>query len=239
MSREHLHGERGEPRLGVAHGRRRVAVDRAEVALPVHQRVAHRRSPAPGAPASGRRRSRRAGGSCPTCRRRSWRTSGSRGPGARFRSFIATRMRRCEGLSPSRTSGQRARDDDGHRVVDVAGLHLVFDAQTSTIFDAVVQGHVDLPSVAASAAGPPPAAGHRVEVVTPSGRSPAPGRTPACPVVGPSISLSRRRARASIAPCHRTRARPSSSARRRPGGAEHAASRRRMTCPRTSRSWRP
>ena len=40
--RQHLARDRREPRLGVAHRGRRVAVYRAEVALPVHQRVAHR-----------------------------------------------------------------------------------------------------------------------------------------------------------------------------------------------------
>ena len=35
-------GDPGEPRLGVAVGRRGVAVDRAEVALPVDQRIAER-----------------------------------------------------------------------------------------------------------------------------------------------------------------------------------------------------
>ena len=38
---EQRHRRLGEPRLGVAFGRRRVAVDRAEIALPVDQRQAH------------------------------------------------------------------------------------------------------------------------------------------------------------------------------------------------------
>ena len=38
---QHLDGELGQTRLRVAHGRRRVAVDRAEVALTVDQRVPH------------------------------------------------------------------------------------------------------------------------------------------------------------------------------------------------------
>ncbi len=37
---EELVGDLGQPRLGVAHSRRRVAVDRAEVPLPVHERIA-------------------------------------------------------------------------------------------------------------------------------------------------------------------------------------------------------
>ena len=38
---QHLDGDAREARLRVAHGRRRVALDRAEVALAVDQRVAH------------------------------------------------------------------------------------------------------------------------------------------------------------------------------------------------------
>jgi len=37
---QHLLGELRESRLGVPHGGRRVVVDRAEVALPVDERVA-------------------------------------------------------------------------------------------------------------------------------------------------------------------------------------------------------
>ena len=37
----HVVGERLEPRLGVPHRRRRIAVDRSEVALAVDERVAH------------------------------------------------------------------------------------------------------------------------------------------------------------------------------------------------------
>ena len=38
---EQRHGGPGQPAFGVAHGRRRIAVDRAEIALPVDQRQAH------------------------------------------------------------------------------------------------------------------------------------------------------------------------------------------------------
>ncbi len=47
---EQLHRERREPGLGVAVGGRRVAVERAEVAVAVDERRAHRERPAPCAP---------------------------------------------------------------------------------------------------------------------------------------------------------------------------------------------
>ena len=65
----------GQARFRVAHRRRVIAVDVAEVALPVDQRIALRRSPARAAPARRRSPGRRADGSCPSRRRRSWRTS--------------------------------------------------------------------------------------------------------------------------------------------------------------------
>ena len=77
------------------------------------------RSPAPGGPARRRARRRRAGGTCPSPRRRSRRTCGSELVALRPISSIAYRIRRWTGLRPSRTSGQRARDDDAHRVVEV------------------------------------------------------------------------------------------------------------------------
>ena len=65
----------GEPRLGVAHGGGVIAVDVSEVALPVHERIALGEIPARAAPARRRSPGRRAGGSCPSRRRRPWRTS--------------------------------------------------------------------------------------------------------------------------------------------------------------------
>ena len=54
----------GQPRLGVAHGGRVIAVDIAEIALPVDQRIALRRNPARAAPARRRPPGRRADGTC-------------------------------------------------------------------------------------------------------------------------------------------------------------------------------
>src|SRR5215469_9321771 len=41
-------------------------------------------------------------------------------------SFIEWRIRRCTGLSPSRTSGS-ARDDHAHGVIEVGAFHLLLD----------------------------------------------------------------------------------------------------------------
>ena len=107
---QQLLGDRRQARLGVAHGRRAVAVERAEVALALHQRVAQRerlrhahhglvrsqvavRVVFPQAPR--RRRPPTCAAARPPVRCRFW--------------YMAYRMRRCTGLRPSRTSGN-ARD---------------------------------------------------------------------------------------------------------------------------------
>ena len=102
---ENFLGDFRQARFGVPHGRRRIAVDRAEVSLPVDQRVAHveilRQAHQRGVDHGFAVRMI----SCRRCRRRSWRTCGSRDwrPGP-DRSW-PTRMRRCTGFRPSRTSG--------------------------------------------------------------------------------------------------------------------------------------
>ena len=72
-------GDLGEPRLGVAHGRRRIAVHRAEVALPVDQRQAHREVLRHAHQRVVDRACRRAGDTCPSRRRRCGRTCGTAG----------------------------------------------------------------------------------------------------------------------------------------------------------------
>ena len=62
---EHLAGDAHHAALGVTHGRGRIAVDGAEVALAVDQRIAQARRAAPGAPWCRRWRSRRGDGSTP------------------------------------------------------------------------------------------------------------------------------------------------------------------------------
>ena len=108
-----IHQDRAEvrqPRLGVSHGRGRIVLDRAEVALAVDQPLAHR--PRLRHVAEGRVNDRFA-----------VRMEIARGVAANFGAFtmlpardkalsrcMAKRMRRCEGFSPSRTSGRaRAR----------------------------------------------------------------------------------------------------------------------------------
>ena len=71
---EQRHRRLVETALGVSHRRRRIAVDRAEIALPVDQAGAWR-SPAPCAPARRRSPGRRAGDTYPSRRRRRATTS--------------------------------------------------------------------------------------------------------------------------------------------------------------------
>ena len=103
--RHHALGERLQPRLGVAHRRGRIAVDRAEVPLAVDQRIAHVEVLRHAHQRVVDRRRRRAGGSCPSPRRRSSRTCGRPRVAARPIAVIAYSTRRCAGFRPSRTSG--------------------------------------------------------------------------------------------------------------------------------------
>ena len=124
--REHRRGDLRHPDLGVAHRRGRVAVDRAEVALPVDQRVAQRE-----------------------VLRHAHDRVVDRGVAVRveFADDLADRLRGLAVLLVGRVAGlvhrvehapvhrleavahvgQRAPDDDAHRVVQVGLAHLVFD----------------------------------------------------------------------------------------------------------------
>ena len=64
-----------------------------------------RRNPARGAPARRRSIDRRADGTSPSRRRRSWRTFLNGVPGSSRSSRMPYRMRRCTGFRPSRASG--------------------------------------------------------------------------------------------------------------------------------------
>ena len=123
---QHLHRQRGEPALGVPHGRGRVVAGRAEVALPVDQRHPHR--PGLGQP-----------------------DQGVVDGGVAVRVVVAHHVADDAGalevaavgpvaavvhrvqdpdvhrLEAVADVGQRAADDDRHRVVEEAALHLDLD----------------------------------------------------------------------------------------------------------------
>ena len=116
----------GQPRLGVTHGRRRVAVDGTEIALPVDQRHPHR-----------------------PVLRHAHQGVVDRGVAVRMVlahhvgdgtgrlhmlavPVIAALMRRIEdtavdGLQPVAHVRQRAGDDDAHGVIEIAALHFLDD----------------------------------------------------------------------------------------------------------------
>jgi hypothetical protein len=124
---EQLGGDRGEARLGVAHLRRRVAVDRAEVALPGDKRVAQRE------------RLREAhqrvvdGGVAVGMELAHHLADDARGlleAGVRADAELRHPEEHAalHGLEAVADVGQRARDDHRHRVVEVRDPHLVLDA---------------------------------------------------------------------------------------------------------------
>ena len=136
---EHLAGDRGQARLGVAHRGGGVAVDRAEVALPVDERVAHRE--VLGQP--DERVVQRAvavrvvlAHHLADDRRALAVRAGGRQP------HLAHRVQdpAVDRLEAVADVGQGARHDDAHRVVEVADPHLVLDADRSEV--AQVVGHV-------------------------------------------------------------------------------------------------
>ena len=133
---------RGAPRCSV--GRRRVAVDRAVVALAVDERVAHREVLRHADQRVVDATRRRAGGTCRARRRRPSRTSCTRPPAPR-----ALLVHRVEDAAVHRLEavarvGDGAPDDDAHRVVEVARAHLVLQADGLVLQDvAVVFGHAD------------------------------------------------------------------------------------------------
>ncbi|MEY3073315.1 MAG: hypothetical protein RLZZ353_1511 [Actinomycetota bacterium] len=123
---QQLHREARQPRLGVAHRGRRVAVDRAEVAVAVDQRVPDRevlphpdqrvvdRAVTVGVVllhdvADGRR------------------ALAVRAVGAQARLVHRVQDAAVDRLQAVSDVGQGPADDDRHRVVEVRGLHLVLD----------------------------------------------------------------------------------------------------------------
>ena len=123
---QHLHGQRREPGLGVAHGGRRIVTRRAEVALAVDERVAQR--PRLGHPHQGVV-DRRVAVRVVVTHRLGDRTGRLRVAAVRSETGVEHRVQhaavhRLEAVADLR---QRATDDDAHRVVDVAALHLLLD----------------------------------------------------------------------------------------------------------------
>ncbi len=119
-------GDLGEPRFSVSHGRRRVRVHRAEIALAVDQRHAHR-------PILGHSRERVVDrlvsvrvilthDIADDAARLAVRPAGDI---ARF--LAGEEDPAVDGLQAIAHVGQRAADDDAHRIVEVAGLHLLDD----------------------------------------------------------------------------------------------------------------
>ena len=116
----------GQADLGVAHRRRRIAVDRAEIALPVDQRHPHARRSAPCGPWRRRSRRRHAGGICPSRRRPRGRICGAAcRPCSRSPAWHT-------GCGDAPASARRAHpaargDDHAHGIVEVGAPHLVFE----------------------------------------------------------------------------------------------------------------
>ena len=119
-------GDAGEPRLGVPVGRRRIAVHRAEIALAVDQRQAHREIL--------RHPHHRV-----VDRQLAVRVVFADHVADDARRFavaavplVAVHLHRIEDaavhrLQPVADVGQRARHDHAHRVIEVGALHLLFD----------------------------------------------------------------------------------------------------------------
>ena len=136
---QHLGRDRGQPRLGVAHRRGPVAVDRAEVALAIDQRVAHRE--VLGQPDEGVVQ-----GDVAVRVVLAHDLADDRGAlavGARAaEAHLAHRVQdpAVDRLEAVADIGQRARHDHAHRVVEVAGPHLVLDADRADRADVVGHG---------------------------------------------------------------------------------------------------
>ena len=124
--RHHVVGERLEPRLGVAHRRRAIAVDRSEVALPVHRRVAHVEVLRQ---ADQRVVDRRVAVGMEVAHHladdlRALAVAAPRRQPHRLHAVEHAAMR---GLEAVARVGQRSSHDDAHGVIHVRPLHLVFD----------------------------------------------------------------------------------------------------------------
>ena len=123
---QHLHGQRREPAFGVPHGGGRVVARRAEVALAVDQRIAHRpRLGHPDERVVDRGVAVRVVGAHHVADDARALEEPAVGPvSAVVHRVQDAHVHRLEAVPDV---GQRAADDDRHRVVDVAALHLDLD----------------------------------------------------------------------------------------------------------------
>ena len=129
---EQLHGGAGQAAFGVPHGRRRIAVDRAEIALPVDQRQAHGKIL--------RHAHQRVVDRLVAVRMVL--THHVADHARRFDVFLVGRvpllvhriedapMHRLEAIA---RIGERARHDHAHGVIEVAALHLLADGDGANI----------------------------------------------------------------------------------------------------------
>ena len=119
-------GDLGQPRFGVAHGRRRIGIHRAEVALAVDQRHAHR-------PVLRHARERVVDRAVAVrvIFTHDVTDDAARlaiGPSGDVAGFLAgVEDAAVDRLQAVAHVGQRAADDHAHRVIEVAGLHLLDD----------------------------------------------------------------------------------------------------------------
>ena len=133
-------GDLGEARFGVAHRRGRIGIHRAEIALAVDQRHAHR-------PVLGHARQRVVDRAVAVRMVFAHHVAddaarlaiGAAGDIARFLAGIEDAA--VDRLEPVADVGQRARDDHAHRIIEIAGLHLVDDRDGS---DVAADGRVDV-----------------------------------------------------------------------------------------------
>jgi hypothetical protein len=137
---QHRRRDAGETSLGIAICRRRVAVDRAEVPLPVHQGVAERevlhhphqrvvhRAVAMWVVLAENVTDYGGGLLIPAARYEAQFVHGIEDPA-------------MDRLEPVTNIGQRPRNDDAHRIVDERLLHLLFDEPGQNTFARVGCGH--------------------------------------------------------------------------------------------------
>ena len=141
---QHLHRQAREPRLRVAHGRRGVVVDGAEVPLPVDERVAHGEVLRH---AHERVVDRRVAVRVVLAHHVADDRGALRARARRPEALLAHRVEHppVHGLQPVAHVGQRAPDDDGHRVVEVRRAHLVLERARLDVApaDDVGAGHLD------------------------------------------------------------------------------------------------